>query len=253
MANAPDDAIRYICRKCTDTWTPPLTAILMDAGALRQTENSSDHERREVIGALEEEERLLIVYNEELHRQGQIVEEIHTRQRALAKFVTTRRSYLSAVRKLPTEVVEEIFSVVCFSDTYTFAVFNPKDRTQVVCLHPVELSHIAKPMSNYKPLLGLYLANSADRPLTVLLRDATERPESHARMGSELVARYRKGVLGSRGCHIVDTVMKYARRIKHLIIDGVNYEAFQPIKPKHMDFLILETFDNASISDIRIA
>ncbi|KAL0575388.1 hypothetical protein V5O48_006581 [Marasmius crinis-equi] len=164
----------------------------MNTNALRQDENPSGHERREVLGALEEEERLLAIYNEELHRQRQIIKDIQTQRKALARSVATRRSYLSAVRKFPAEILEEIFSLVCLSDTYTFGVFT-EDKSTMVRKHPVNLSHvcprwrrvatgcprlwcsffldIVRPRSSFETLVPLYLTNSADRPLTIWFRD----------------------------------------------------------------------------------
>ncbi|KAL0575389.1 hypothetical protein V5O48_006582 [Marasmius crinis-equi] len=48
-------------------------------------------------------------------------------------------------------------------------------------------------------------------------------------------------------------MMKHARRIKHLTIDGLNCEAFKPTKSEHMDFPLLETFDLGENLDNRIA
>ncbi|KAK7039150.1 hypothetical protein VNI00_010054 [Paramarasmius palmivorus] len=176
-----------VCNKCQNEFAidarvqqlPPVSHVLLRLNTL-----PSHTELRQEHSYLEREERELRRYNQEITRLQQALGQLEVQRRALLERMECRRSWIAPIRRLPAEVLEEIFDIVCQPYSLEISFYQkPGERARTMILSHVSyqwrriVGRCARLWSricinveasndrSIKILLGLYLTNSAEYPL----------------------------------------------------------------------------------------
>ncbi|KAK7039149.1 hypothetical protein VNI00_010053 [Paramarasmius palmivorus] len=191
-----------VCNKCQNEFAvdarvqqlPPVSYVL-----LRLNAPPSQTESRQELLYLEREECELQRYNQEITRLQQALGQLEVQRRALLERMECRRSWIAPIRRLPAEVLEEIFDIVCQPYSLEISFYQkPGERARTMTLSHVAyqwrriIGRCARLWSRIsinvgasnsrrfiKSLLGLYLTNSAEYPLVFELVGDVDHDDDH--------------------------------------------------------------------------
>ncbi|KAK7054858.1 hypothetical protein VNI00_003321 [Paramarasmius palmivorus] len=156
------------------------------------------------LSYLEEELLELERCEEEIERVGEALAELLKQRRTLLNKIERRRSWMAPIRKLPVEVLEEIFAIHClFESQYSLDVSPNTSRPNIApTLNLAQVSHHWRHIVNSSPrlwstiridvsvkvdmvsLLGHYLSNSKEYPLDLDFTALFSRENSRAKRNS---------------------------------------------------------------------
>ncbi|KAG7094420.1 hypothetical protein E1B28_008020 [Marasmius oreades] len=256
----------YLCPKCQDSefFTPTPTSLPTVIHHLRRNKPPSEDERSEALNALEKEK-------EELRQLDRALKPLLEWRRSLEKRIRERKSWLTGVRKLPVEILREIFAWVCLSEQHTLSIYKEKEHgshgksLETIEMLPINLSHVCyhwrqvvttsphlwtsisihvfNPSRSFSPLLATYLSNSADQPLRIRLYDSEEAYRWAP--GHE----YREDILGDHGRFIFDTLLhpEHSPRIESLDLDRIDLQVSFNRRPAYYRFSRLRQFYSKSM------
>ncbi|KAF9266036.1 hypothetical protein L218DRAFT_898056 [Marasmius fiardii PR-910] len=272
MADSTNRTFLITCPKCHNVesiHSPEYFPVDLDA--LRFNVSPLPHERNRTLSILEKEEAELKRCDDELKHLGELVKTLRAEREVIAKRMEKRRSWIACIRKLPADVLQEIFSHVCLAYGHSlhiqemsidlgmrrcWTIQKPAMTLSQVSAYWRQVSsscarlwcsirvEVHNPPTRFRPILGIYIKNSASAPLDIHFRD----PVRH-----EWTVSNRQVCLGTNGCYIIDTLMKEAFRMEKLVVDELHYSAFQTTEPRLLGFPILKSFvGHASEYDISL-
>ncbi|KAG7085376.1 hypothetical protein E1B28_002939 [Marasmius oreades] len=247
-----------LCPGCNATFIPLPSFPGVDFNHLRANITPSSTEKSHEIEVLEKEWDQLGLYDKELECLDEIARKLKKERNLLAVRISKRKSWLAAIRRLPVEILADIFSRVCSTQAKTLSIFQlpeEPDDAHYVISPPLTLSHVSyywrrvaiscphlwssiqvdvtQPFSSFDGILSTYLTNSASQPLDITIFDTGE---SHF-----AVLDYREEKLGVNGVAILDTLLSQSFRIEDLTFYNFNLDFGLPEIPQ-CTFPLLRSF-----------
>ncbi|KAL0581238.1 hypothetical protein V5O48_000826 [Marasmius crinis-equi] len=257
-----------LCPKCRDEFVPSPIHVPLSTDALHSKCIPTEMESKQTALFIQDEERVLARYDKEIERFHHVAASLERERKALTETILHRRSWKSAVRRLPVEILDEIFTEVCLGtrdDDYALSIhpgstediLAPTVTLSQVCSRWREITHdlphlwstlsinIYRILKDVNPLIQLYSKNARDTPLDIFLqdsgRDCGSGPEDDP-----------MGYLGKFGCAAYRLVMKQLHRCRKLKIDlqpKILSIAVDPWFQLNLSFPRLETFHNGLDDD----
>ncbi|KAK7051631.1 hypothetical protein VNI00_004610 [Paramarasmius palmivorus] len=148
------------------------------------------------IDILEEEEYELQRHEDEIQRYRLVVEKLEAERDRLRRRIEERRSWMAPIRRLPVEILQQIFIKVCTSG-YTSLSIDHEDHVSAPALTLSRVSAywrnvscgqralwssvslaLDKMTKDLRPLLNFYLTNAADHPLKIHIYDPDDSQET---------------------------------------------------------------------------
>ncbi|KAF9255540.1 hypothetical protein L218DRAFT_844674, partial [Marasmius fiardii PR-910] len=121
----------------------PLRPI--DPDYLHSSHAPSDVDASQMLKLLEEEMEELKQYTDNIAYLCQKLEDLQIGKQKLEDHITQRRSTLSAWRRVPVELWEDIFTYACSfsaSDGYSLTIKTDREHQSIVTMSPAVLSHV---------------------------------------------------------------------------------------------------------------
>uniref|UniRef100_A0A0W0FLM7 F-box domain-containing protein n=1 Tax=Moniliophthora roreri TaxID=221103 RepID=A0A0W0FLM7_MONRR len=187
-----------LCNRCDAEFTPRALYPPIATDVLRTNYNPERTLVDTTRGFLHDEEQELALYDEEIARLQQVLESLQSKRRALSQRYRDRRSFISPMRRLPTELFLSIFENVCLPKRTNHhslyigdSIWIPAIALSQVCsqwrdvIHniPRLWSSISLDISsgptytrNIARLIQLYLRNSKGCPLRVSINGVIMEP-----------------------------------------------------------------------------
>ncbi|KAK7026125.1 hypothetical protein VNI00_015700 [Paramarasmius palmivorus] len=214
---------------------------------------------------LQEEEEELKRYEDEAVRLRSALEQLEVQRKTLEKKVEERRSWLSPIRRLPREILEEIFTFVSLHKyghaLQAFPVVRGSgvglpDRTLRIHAPALDLSHVSHYWrwitndfprlwssisvdvfeldEDIRPLVNHYLRKSKDYPLDIVISDS-ETPNRRGRCIQDH--------LGRHGLDITKMILWEHPRIERLQLE-FDEDILSVACIQHISFPALDYFCN---------
>ncbi|KAK7033576.1 hypothetical protein VNI00_012800 [Paramarasmius palmivorus] len=206
------------------------------------------HETHELI---EREEQILGQYREEMSRVRRLLEVLQAETKVLEERLSIRRAAVSTIRKIPVEVLDEIFGIVCHPENtpHGWQKQSLYIARQTIT-HPTALaishtsSHwrrimIARPhlwasifvnirglQKDIRPLLSVYLQNSSGAPLDLRIVETT--PKRRITIGNSTITPFNATRdLGKHGIEAFQLLFGHLSRCGRLEMN-VRWEVLMP-------------------------
>uniref|UniRef100_A0A0W0FRZ7 F-box domain-containing protein n=1 Tax=Moniliophthora roreri TaxID=221103 RepID=A0A0W0FRZ7_MONRR len=174
-----------LCEKCQNdiVYTVPNPSNCIPKSVFRFRLNPSEDEMAQLKDVLQEENRQRQQLEEQITRLRQLADTLEEEKLILEKRIGERRSWLAPVRRLPPEILENIFMLYSRSfSKYTLKVYQKHDRWQIVA-PPLVLSQVSsfwRSIVISGPRMWSSMSvdvNQLDRDITSLLTLYFERSE----------------------------------------------------------------------------
>ncbi|KAF9254727.1 hypothetical protein L218DRAFT_885676, partial [Marasmius fiardii PR-910] len=132
-----------LCENCqTRISNAPHALPSIDLSLLRSNHIPSEAEISRNIKFLQEETRELQQYKRDIAYLRRTLEQMEARKNDLESHRERRRCFLSVQRKVPFEIWEEIFAIVCFSNSTDRCSLTIQQYEGKVRAIPITLSHV---------------------------------------------------------------------------------------------------------------
>ncbi|KAG7085374.1 hypothetical protein E1B28_002937 [Marasmius oreades] len=238
MENTASTITPTVCPTYNKSLLPPPSFPGLELALLRSNIPPSSTERRHMCQILEIEKDQLKLYGEELDCRVGIAKKLREERSCLERRIRERESWLAGIRRLPVEILTEIFSIFCSMYDHALAIYNlddeDRDKYYTVVSDPTlalsQVSHhwrqvavscphlwssidveVRRPVCDYGGILAAYLENSASHPLQIRICDSRSWITC---------LDYRRFDLGANGVSIVETILLHSARIQVLTFDG---------------------------------
>ncbi|EEB92742.1 hypothetical protein MPER_08704, partial [Moniliophthora perniciosa FA553] len=212
--------------------TVPGRPISVDAFRLHHI--PSEDEVLETIALIAYEESELERYDDLVTRLRAGADELEKERAELKKRLMTRYSFISAIRRLPVELIANIFSIFCDAEPYSLLTRHDEHiHTAPIVLSQVSsrwrrIAHsmpdlwntisvdVYRPRKDLVPLLNLHLKNARTHPLDVRVTALQSSPADLHFSGD---VTEQVGLLGQHGIAVLRTLMGYAAQFTKLELD----------------------------------
>ena len=202
---------------------PPLTPETLHSDCLPTEAESS-----QTAACIFDEEGLKARYDTEINRLRDIASKLEREKESLAEVIGQRKSWISALRRFPLEILDQIFLEVVRDNGHSLSISSEKISTATLPLSQVcsRWRHITQGLphlwsklgvdisdlkKNVRPLIQLHLQHAKDSALTVHLYDSDR--ECGLEPGDDPME-----YLGAVGCTVYRTIMKELHRCEELYI-----------------------------------
>ncbi|KAK7062531.1 hypothetical protein VNI00_000019 [Paramarasmius palmivorus] len=223
-----------LSQKCNEE-PPPNAHPSTPSYMLHSEYNPSTLETAQILGLIEEEERLVECCDVELTRLEGLTTELKEKKLSVEQRIRERRMVVSAIRKVPDEIWDEIFYRVCTDPNYMLDISTSRSlESNITTARALCLSHTCShwrrrtfsrpvlwssmsvsvnlPPPGANELIELYLHNSGSHPLTMniadVFRDEYELPEP----GPQDMLEY----FGRSGERVIYTLLRNVWRCSEL-------------------------------------
>ncbi|KAF9259436.1 hypothetical protein L218DRAFT_665133 [Marasmius fiardii PR-910] len=249
-----------LCPNCNRSFVPAHSFPGVKLAQLRSNFLPSSTEKSHTRHILEQEKDQLKLYDEELDLLDGIVKILKEKRENLTGKIKERESWMAGIRRLPVELLVEIFLLVCHcSSTETMLFLSQKKSidshfdfappltlSQVSChwrnvafrcphLWTSINVNVAQPYGRFEEVLRTYLENSGNLPLNIAIMAP----------GHWDIDDYRKNCLGDGGVAILDTILSQSFRFETLKFSDFNLDHGLSDTPKYT-FPLLRRFETDS-------
>ncbi|KAF9259435.1 hypothetical protein L218DRAFT_665113 [Marasmius fiardii PR-910] len=247
-----------LCPNCSRSFVPAQSFPPVELARLRANVLPSSTEKSHTRHILEQEKDELKLYDEELDHLDGIVKILKEKRNKLAAQIKERKSWIAGIRRLPVEVLEEIFLLPCSSKNGTLTISKeglkktqftapPLTLAQVSChwrnvafccprlWTSIDVS-VAQPSSRFEDILHTYFGNSARLPLNVTLR-----APDYWRV-EEIYRESYLYYLGDDGVALLNIILSQSFRFETLKLSNFNLDHGLSDTPKHT-FPLLRRFE----------
>ncbi|KAK7029362.1 hypothetical protein VNI00_014616 [Paramarasmius palmivorus] len=143
-----------LCRRCRMEFVPG--PVYPPLSIPQETFRSDYHlpsgeEKNGIRPIIKAEGAELARYDVELKRLREVIEKLEKERDALETRIIERRYFISAQRRIPNEIWDEIFEDVCLSDRYSLAV--SRDYVEAHALTLAQVCHRFRQLVKGRPLL----------------------------------------------------------------------------------------------------
>ncbi|KAK1230236.1 hypothetical protein PQX77_006664 [Marasmius sp. AFHP31] len=239
----------FFCDRCN----PPFdTTTIQPLPVYPPDHIPTDSEVSEAFVAIENGKRVLARYDEEiLHLQSRLSQVERQRQRLNERINQTRQS-ISTMKRVPTEIWQEIFAFACLSSAWSLAISDNN-----VIATPLKISHVCSrwrriiravprfwssisldivhPCGDAVNLIETYISASKGYPLTIYIWENYEISDSFEYIHDAIVD------LGLDGVLALQKLMRYVGQCEELHIE-VSWEILAAVAdPGEVSFPVLRS------------
>ncbi|KAF9255021.1 hypothetical protein L218DRAFT_912775 [Marasmius fiardii PR-910] len=267
-----------LCPTCNASFVPIPTFPAVDQDQLRANIVPSSTVKSDMCEVLEKERHQLSLYDEELDRLDRIVKKLRRERDCLAGRIRERESWSAPIRRVPVEILVEIFLTLHSTWKRTLKIFRKETddpaeediftekygsqsgNEAYVSSPPLALAQVShhwrkvavscrrlwssidvdvgQPPSAFKSLISTYFWNSADHPLEIRIKG----PDKRNGTGDYIAVR-----LGENGVTILRAMLSQSRRIKTLSFSDFSLHRGLPnsfYTPHPYSFPVLQMFES---------
>ncbi|KAK1222044.1 hypothetical protein PQX77_015143 [Marasmius sp. AFHP31] len=235
-SSTPDNPLQNaaICDYCKHQFVVPdlnqTPALPMNT--LRSDYIPPDEQVLQTRKQLKKDEEVFSLYDEEITRLQTVLGKLVERKNLVEKRMKERRALVSAIRRLPNEILSEIFHSCVPPGVYSFSADRTGVRTRALDISQIcsrwrtVINAIPKLWSSFhidlykikhdvSSIIGIYIDRSQEHPLYVCLTDELYKA---AEMNSFVRSKVEKR-FGGRGLEGVDSLLGTVTRFEELKID----------------------------------
>ncbi|KAF9259440.1 hypothetical protein L218DRAFT_1079864 [Marasmius fiardii PR-910] len=214
------------CPNCNRSFVPAQSFPRVELATPRSNSLPSLTKKNYTRHILEQEKNQLKLYDEELDIG--IARILKEKKNSLARQIEERENWMAGIRRLPVEVLEEIFLFVCSSKDWKTLFIHQAVETVIIApaLTLSKVSHhwrnvafrcphlwtsidvdVAQTPAWFEEILRTYLGNSANLPLDIAIKASGDWSGEDD---------YRKSYLGDNGVAILDAILSQSFRFETL-------------------------------------
>ncbi|KAK7051664.1 hypothetical protein VNI00_004643 [Paramarasmius palmivorus] len=260
-----------LCANCKVKILPTCSYPPLPLNILRSNQIPSNVEIPQILYTLREEEKELQRYDEEIERLLLTVKRLKDDREQLQRKVDMRRSYLAPIRRLPPEIIANVFDLV-ITVSHSLSIKENKERRydhqkrkfpapEYITAIALSLSHVSFRWRNLavshrsiwstisvglfgmmrdvlSPLLQLYLNNAAGHPLRMEIKEEAPSYMERPRLESaEKVLSH----FGPGGVRLIQTLAGHFPSCEVLNLDSLQPDVLLYTMDTAISFPLLHT------------
>ncbi|KAK7051629.1 hypothetical protein VNI00_004608 [Paramarasmius palmivorus] len=235
-----------LCSRCNAKFVPYSSYAPVPSDTLRSNRNPLSADISGVMTILEDEEHDLQHYEDEIERYRLVVRKLEAGRDELRRRIEERRSWMAPVRRLPVEILQDIFTKTCNTGfgSLTIHEFPQRDDEQMenyVLAPALTLSHVSTHWRyvacglkalwasvmlmlddmtrDLRPLINIYFMNASDQPLKIHIGDFESKFDYLGHFSYEGILLNGVEGLGQYGFATIKFLVACFPRCQELVLD----------------------------------